>query len=157
MLLLNTVLTVRRGQANSHRGKGWERFTDRVIECLNEREKPVVFILWGRNAQAKLEMIDTGRHLVIQSAHPSPYSAHAGFFGAAPFPGPTSFSGGSESRRSTGRSRRSRSPAGRRRAGGALALRDQAPASVTRFFTRVEGVAAHSWNPIDHKRFRNVV
>lgn len=85
VLLLNTVLTVRRGQANSHRGKGWERFTDRVIECLNEREKPVVFILWGRNAQAKSEMIDTGRHLVIQSAHPSPYSAHAGFFGSRPF------------------------------------------------------------------------
>lgn len=85
VLLLNTVLTVRRGQANSHRGKGWERFTDRVIECLNAREKPLVFILWGRNAQAKLEMIDTSRHLVIQSAHPSPYSAHAGFFGSRPF------------------------------------------------------------------------
>lgn len=85
VLLLNTVLTVRRGQANSHRGKGWEHFTDRVIEVLNQREKPVVFILWGRNAQAKLEMIDTDRHLVIQSAHPSPYSAHAGFFGSRPF------------------------------------------------------------------------
>ena len=85
VLLLNTVLTVRKGQANSHRGKGWEQFTDRVIELLNEREKPVVFILWGRNAQAKKEMIDADRHLVIQSSHPSPYSAHAGFFGSRPF------------------------------------------------------------------------
>lgn len=85
VLLLNTVLTVRRGQANSHKGKGWERFTDRVIELLNQRERPVVFILWGRNAQAKKEMIDTSRHLVIESAHPSPYSAHAGFFGSRPF------------------------------------------------------------------------
>lgn len=85
VLLLNTVLTVRRGQANSHRGKGWERFTDRVIQCLNEREKPVVFILWGRNAQAKKAMIDQSRHLIIESAHPSPLSAHAGFFGSRPF------------------------------------------------------------------------
>lgn len=85
VLLLNTVLTVRRGQANSHRGKGWEQFTDRVIEVLNEREKPLVFILWGRNAQAKKVMIDTDRHLVIESAHPSPYSAHQGFFGSRPF------------------------------------------------------------------------
>lgn len=85
VLLLNTVLTVRRGQANSHRGKGWEQFTDRVIEVLNARELPVVFILWGRNAQAKREMIDTSRHLVLESAHPSPYSAHYGFFGSRPF------------------------------------------------------------------------
>lgn len=85
VLLLNTVLTVRRGQANSHRGKGWERFTDRIIELLNQRERPLVFILWGRNAQEKKAMIDTGRHLVIESAHPSPYSAHAGFFGSRPF------------------------------------------------------------------------
>lgn len=85
VLLLNTVLTVRRGQANSHRGKGWEQFTDRVIQLLNEREKPVVFILWGKNAQAKKAMIDATRHLVIESAHPSPYSAHAGFFGSRPF------------------------------------------------------------------------
>lgn len=85
VLLLNTVLTVRRGQANSHRGKGWEQFTDRVIEILNARRQPVVFILWGRNAQAKKAMIDTSRHHVIESPHPSPYSAHQGFFGSRPF------------------------------------------------------------------------
>lgn len=85
VLLLNTVLTVRRGQANSHRGKGWELFTDRVIEVLNERPQPVVFILWGRNAQSKSPMIDAARHFVIESPHPSPYSAHAGFFGSRPF------------------------------------------------------------------------
>lgn len=85
VLLLNSVLTVRRGQANSHRGKGWERFTDRVIEVLNEREKPVVFILWGRNAREKKAMIDSSRHCIIESAHPSPYSAHYGFFGSRPF------------------------------------------------------------------------
>lgn len=85
VLLLNTVLTVRRGQANSHRGKGWETFTDRVIERLNAREKPVVFILWGRNAQHKRDMIDEGRHFVIESPHPSPYSANQGFFGSRPF------------------------------------------------------------------------
>lgn len=85
VLLLNTVLTVRRGQANSHRGKGWERFTDRVIEVLSQREQPLVFILWGRNAQAKRPMIDTSRHYVIESPHPSPFSAHSGFFGSRPF------------------------------------------------------------------------
>jgi len=85
VLLLNTVLTVRRGQPNSHRGKGWERFTDRVIELLNERPKPVVFILWGNNARSKAAMIDSTRHFVIESAHPSPYSASAGFFGSRPF------------------------------------------------------------------------
>lgn len=85
VLLLNTVLTVRRGQANSHRGKGWEQFTDRVIEVLNEGPQPLVFILWGRNAQSKKAMIDTTRHCVIESSHPSPYSAHYGFFGSRPF------------------------------------------------------------------------
>lgn len=85
VLLLNTVLTVRRGQANSHRGKGWEHFTDRVIEVLNARERPLVFILWGKNAQAKKDMIDASRHCIIESAHPSPYSAHYGFFGSRPF------------------------------------------------------------------------
>jgi uracil-DNA glycosylase len=85
VLLLNTVLTVRRGQANSHRGQGWERFTDRVVEVLNDREEPVVFILWGRNAQAKKSMIDAGRHCIIESAHPSPFSARQGFFGSRPF------------------------------------------------------------------------
>jgi len=85
VLLLNTILTVRRGQALSHRGRGWERFTDRVIEVLNEREKPVVFILWGRPARAKKAMIDLSRHFVIESPHPSPLSAHYGFFGSRPF------------------------------------------------------------------------
>jgi uracil-DNA glycosylase len=85
VLLLNTVLSVRRGQANSHSGKGWERYTDRVIEVLNERQQPVVFILWGKNAQAKRAMIDESRHCVIASAHPSPYSANQGFFGSRPF------------------------------------------------------------------------
>lgn len=85
VLLLNTVLTVRKGQANSHRGKGWERFTDRVIQRLSARDKPLVFILWGRNAQEKKAMIDTDKHLVIESAHPSPFSADRGFFGSRPF------------------------------------------------------------------------
>lgn len=85
VLLLNTVLSVRRGQPNSHRGKGWEQFTDRVIELLSAREKPLVFVLWGRNAQEKKGMIDTSRHAVIESPHPSPYSAHQGFFGSRPF------------------------------------------------------------------------
>lgn len=85
VLLLNTVLTVRGGQANSHRGQGWERFTDRVIAELNRRPQPVVFMLWGRPARAKKAMIDTGRHFVIASAHPSPLSAHYGFFGSRPF------------------------------------------------------------------------
>ena len=75
MLLLNTVLTVRAGQAYSHRGKGWEQLTDVIIEKLNEREKPVVFILWGRPAQEKIKMIDTTRHVIIKSPHPSPLSA----------------------------------------------------------------------------------
>lgn len=85
VLLLNTVLTVRAGQAASHRGQGWERFTDRVIEVLNAREEPVVFILWGRHAQAKRPMIDSARHGIIASPHPSPLSAHSGFFGSRPF------------------------------------------------------------------------
>lgn len=85
VLLLNAVLTVRVGEANSHRGKGWERLTDRVIELLNEREEPVVFILWGNNARSKEKLIDKGRHLVIESVHPSPLSAHRGFFGSRPF------------------------------------------------------------------------
>lgn len=85
VLLLNAVLTVRGGQANSHRGKGWERFTDRVIEVLNSRPQPLVFVLWGRNAQAKKPVIDGTRHCIIESAHPSPLSAHQGFFGSRPF------------------------------------------------------------------------
>ncbi|MGG3640383.1 uracil-DNA glycosylase [Bacillus gobiensis] len=85
VLLLNTVLTVRKGQANSHKGIGWETLTDRVIDVLNMREKPVVFILWGRHAQMKKERIDTSRHFIIESPHPSPFSAHKGFFGSKPF------------------------------------------------------------------------
>lgn len=85
VLLLNTVLTVRRGEANSHKGRGWERFTDRVIEELNVREHPVVFVLWGRHARSKAAMIDANRHFIIGSPHPSPLSAHYGFFGSRPF------------------------------------------------------------------------
>ncbi|MGX7163279.1 uracil-DNA glycosylase [Enterococcus massiliensis] len=85
VLLLNTVLTVREGQAYSHRGQGWERLTDAIIQKLNEREQPIVFILWGRPAQEKEKMIDTSKHLIIKSPHPSPLSAHRGFFGSRPF------------------------------------------------------------------------
>ncbi|GAA3011929.1 uracil-DNA glycosylase [Tetragenococcus solitarius] len=85
VLLLNTVLTVRQGQAYSHQGKGWERLTDKVIEKLNERQDPVVFILWGKPAQKKFSMIDTSKHVIIKSVHPSPLSANRGFFGSRPF------------------------------------------------------------------------
>ncbi|MCI8631155.1 MAG: uracil-DNA glycosylase [Firmicutes bacterium] len=85
VLLLNTSLTVRRGQANSHKGKGWEIFTDRVIELLNERQEPMVFILWGANAKAKKELITNPHHMIITGAHPSPLSAHNGFFGGRYF------------------------------------------------------------------------
>ena len=85
VLLLNTSLTVRAGQAASHQGKGWERFTDAVIRAVNEQEKPVVFILWGSYAQRKAAFVDTKRHLVLRSPHPSPLSAHNGFFGTRPF------------------------------------------------------------------------
>ncbi|MBP3854598.1 MAG: uracil-DNA glycosylase [Ruminiclostridium sp.] len=85
VLLLNTSLTVRQGQANSHKDKGWEVFTDRVISLLNEREKPVVFILWGRNAKSKVPLITNPQHLILTSAHPSPLSAHYGFFGCRHF------------------------------------------------------------------------
>ena len=85
VLLLNTVLTVREGQANSHKGKGWEQFTNRVIELLNERERPLVFLLWGANAKAKRELITNHRHLILQAAHPSPLSATSGFFGCRHF------------------------------------------------------------------------
>ncbi|MED0658718.1 uracil-DNA glycosylase [Bacillus smithii] len=85
VLLLNTVLTVRQGEAHSHRGKGWEQFTDRVISLINNREKPAVFILWGRPAQSKLPLIDQTKHFIIRSPHPSPLSANRGFFGSRPF------------------------------------------------------------------------
>ncbi|MFQ8602984.1 MAG: uracil-DNA glycosylase [Anaerovoracaceae bacterium] len=80
VLMLNTVLTVRRSSANSHKGMGWEIFTDRVIQLLNEREKPMVFILWGGNAKAKEKLITGRQHCIIKGAHPSPLSAHNGFW-----------------------------------------------------------------------------
>lgn len=85
VLLLNTVLTVREAQPNSHKGMGWEVLTDKVITLLNERQKPIVFILWGANARAKKKLITNPQHLIIESAHPSPLSAYNGFFGSKPF------------------------------------------------------------------------
>lgn len=85
VLLLNSVLTVRNGQAFSHQGHGWERLTDTAIKRLSEREKPVIFILWGRAARDKIKLIDQSRNIIIQSAHPSPLSAYRGFFGSKPF------------------------------------------------------------------------
>ena len=85
VLLLNSVLTVEMGRAASHQGRGWERFTDAVIRAVNEQEKPVVFILWGSYAQKKAAFVDRSRHLVLRSPHPSPLSAHNGFFGTRPF------------------------------------------------------------------------
>ena len=85
VLLLNTSLTVRGGQAASHQGKGWETFTDRVIGAVNDKPETVVFILWGAAARKKKAFIDTSRHVIIESAHPSPLSAHNGFFGSKPF------------------------------------------------------------------------
>ncbi|TQR08761.1 uracil-DNA glycosylase [Psychrobacillus soli] len=85
VLLLNTVLTVRAGAANSHKGMGWETFTDKVIEKLSEREKPIIFVLWGRPAQMKKKLIDTKKHTILEAPHPSPLSAHRGFFGSKPY------------------------------------------------------------------------
>lgn len=85
VLLLNTSLTVRAGQAGSHAGHGWETFTDRVIDVAAAHEDPLVFILWGNHARRKRERVDTGRHTVIESPHPSPLSANNGFFGSKPF------------------------------------------------------------------------
>ncbi|BFT71749.1 uracil-DNA glycosylase [Paenibacillus sp. P36] len=85
VLLLNTVLTVREDTPNSHKGKGWERFTDKVIEALNSREQPVIFVLWGSHAQAKERLIHTNRHFILKSVHPSPLSSYRGFFGSKPF------------------------------------------------------------------------
>lgn len=85
VLLLNTALTVQAHQANSHQGKGWETFTDAVIAAVNAKTDLVVFVLWGANARKKLALIDTDRHVVIESPHPSPLSAHRGFFGSRPF------------------------------------------------------------------------
>lgn len=85
VLLLNTVLTVREHQANSHRGQGWEIFTDKIITLLNAREKPLAFILWGGPARKKRAMITNPRHFIVESPHPSPLSASYGFFGSRPF------------------------------------------------------------------------
>lgn len=85
VLLLNAVLTVEAGNANSHQGKGWERFTDAAIQALNERDTHCVFVLWGAHAQKKGALINRQRHTVISSAHPSPLSAYRGFFGSQPF------------------------------------------------------------------------
>ena len=85
VLLLNTVLTVERGLPNSHQGKGWETFTNRVISYLNERERGIVFMLWGRNAYVKKQLITNPQHLVLTAAHPSPLSAYNGFFGCKHF------------------------------------------------------------------------
>lgn len=85
VLLLNTVLTVRAHQANSHKGKGWETLTDSIIQKLNEKDKSVVFILWGANARSKKALITSPKHLIIESVHPSPLSAYNGFFGSKPF------------------------------------------------------------------------
>ncbi|KOR90621.1 uracil-DNA glycosylase [Paenibacillus solani] len=91
VLLLNAVLTVRKGEPNSHKGIGWEIFTDAVISKLNEREQPIVFILWGSYAQKKGSFIDRSRHKVIESSHPSPFAAHKGFFGSRPFSAANAF------------------------------------------------------------------
>lgn len=85
VLLLNAVLTVRDSQPNSHKGRGWEIFTDAVIKKLNEREKPMVFILWGANAKAKEVLLTNNRHLILTGSHPSPLAAHTGFFGGQYF------------------------------------------------------------------------
>ncbi len=85
VLLLNAVLTVRASVANSHKDKGWEQFTDAVIRAVNAKDEQVIFVLWGAYAQKKIKLIDTSRHLVIKSAHPSPLSASNGFFGSRPF------------------------------------------------------------------------
>ena len=85
VLLLNTSLTVREAEANSHSGKGWEILTDKIISILNDREDPIVFILWGGNARKKKSLIDVNKHFIVESAHPSPLSAYRGFLGSKPF------------------------------------------------------------------------
>jgi len=85
VLLLNTVLTVEEGNANSHKGKGWERLTNRLIESLNELKHPVIFILWGKPAQDKEKLITNSNHVILKAPHPSPLSAYRGFFGSKPF------------------------------------------------------------------------
>lgn len=85
VLMLNSVLTVRAHMANSHRGKGWEEFTDAAIRALNKQDRPIVFILWGRPAQQKERMLNNPKHLILKAPHPSPLSAYQGFFGSKPF------------------------------------------------------------------------
>ena len=85
VMLMNTVLTVRQGEAASHAKQGWEKFTDAVIEKLNERDDPLIFLLWGGHAKKKKKKIDDDRHVIVESAHPSPLSASRGFFGSKPF------------------------------------------------------------------------
>lgn len=85
VLLLNNALTVRMGQANSHRGKGWEQLTDKIIECVNRKPEPVVYLLWGANAREKTRLITNPNHLILTAAHPSPLSAYNGFFGCRHF------------------------------------------------------------------------
>ena len=85
VLLLNTVLTVRAHAANSHRGRGWEEFTDAIIKAVNEQDRPIVFMLWGRPAQMKKAMLNNPKHLVLEAPHPSPLSAYRGFFGCKHF------------------------------------------------------------------------
>lgn len=85
VLLLNTVLTVRRGEANSHKGRGWEQFTDAVISAVNTQDRPIVYFLWGSNARSKKNLINNPKHLVLEAPHPSPLSAYNGFFGCGHF------------------------------------------------------------------------
>lgn len=85
VLLLNSVMTVRDGEANSHRKLGWEKFTDRIVALLNERETPIAFVLWGKPAQEKGRLLDQQRHFVLNSVHPSPLAAYGGFWGSKPF------------------------------------------------------------------------
>lgn len=85
VLLLNTVLTVRAHQANSHQGKGWEHFTDAIIQAVNAQDRPVVYMLWGRPAQSKIPMLTNPKHLILKAPHPSPLSAYRGFFGCKHF------------------------------------------------------------------------
>lgn len=85
VLLLNTVLTVRAHQANSHKGQGWEKFTDAIIQAVNEQDRPIVYLLWGRPAQSKMSMLTNPKHKVLTAPHPSPLSASRGFFGCRHF------------------------------------------------------------------------
>ena len=85
VLMLNTVLTVRAHQANSHQGKGWEQFTDAIIQAVNSQDRPIVYLLWGRPAQSKIPMLTNPKHLILKAPHPSPLSAYRGFFGCKHF------------------------------------------------------------------------